>query len=172
MNKPVTHFWIKISVFCLSLKECCMTEWIVGKWSFTSGKNTNYTITEELRIYTLYVGAMGGQLLRDGIWSPCFQMLSLLAQLQALLLLVVKCWNRLPRGCGCPDPGGVQGQAGWGPGQPVLVLDMEVGGPACGGEVGASWSLRSLPTQVIPWFCDSTICFCLLHGQRQQAAYM
>ena len=27
-------------------------------------------------------------------------------------------------------PGGVQGQAGWGPGQ---VLNMEVGGPACGG---------------------------------------
>ena len=37
------------------------------------------------------------------------------------------------RGCGCPVPGGVQGQAGWRPGQPGLVLDMEVGGPACGG---------------------------------------
>ncbi len=35
-------------------------------------------------------------------------------------------------------PGGVQGQVGWGPGQPGLVLDMEVGGPACGGGVGAS----------------------------------
>jgi len=33
------------------------------------------------------------------------------------------------RGCGCPIPGGVQG---WGPGQPGLVLDMGVGGPACG----------------------------------------
>ena len=26
-----------------------------------------------------------------------------------------------------------QGQIGWVPGQPGLVLDMEVGGPACGG---------------------------------------
>jgi len=38
------------------------------------------------------------------------------------------------RGCGCPIPGGVQGQVGWGPGQPGLVLNGEVGGPAlCGG---------------------------------------
>ena len=42
------------------------------------------------------------------------------------------------RGCGCHVPGGVQGQVGWGPGQPGLVLNVEVGGPACGGEVGAS----------------------------------
>ena len=35
------------------------------------------------------------------------------------------------RGCGCPVPGGVQSQVGLGPGQPGLVLDMEVGGPAC-----------------------------------------
>ena len=35
-------------------------------------------------------------------------------------------------------PGGVQGQVGWGPGQPGLVLGMEVGSPACGrGRVGA-----------------------------------
>ena len=32
------------------------------------------------------------------------------------------------RGCGCPIPGGVQGQDGWGPGQPGLVPDQEVGG--------------------------------------------
>ena len=25
------------------------------------------------------------------------------------------------RGCGCPIPGGTQGQVGWGPGQPELV---------------------------------------------------
>ena len=37
------------------------------------------------------------------------------------------------RGCGCLIPGGVQGQVGWGPGRPGLVLNMEVGGPACGG---------------------------------------
>ena len=29
-------------------------------------------------------------------------------------------------------PGGVQGRVGWGPGQPGLVLNVEVGGPACG----------------------------------------
>jgi len=34
-------------------------------------------------------------------------------------------------------PGGVQGQVGWGPGQPGLVLDMEVSSPACGRVVGA-----------------------------------
>ena len=36
------------------------------------------------------------------------------------------------RGYGCPIPGGVQGQVGWGPGQPGLLLNGEVGGPACG----------------------------------------
>ena len=36
------------------------------------------------------------------------------------------------RSCGCPVPGGVQGQVGWGPGQPGLVLDMEVGGRGVG----------------------------------------
>ena len=42
------------------------------------------------------------------------------------------------RGCGCLIPGHVQSQVGWGPGQPGLLLDVEVGGPACGGEVGGS----------------------------------
>jgi len=37
------------------------------------------------------------------------------------------------RGCGCPVPGGVQGQVGWGPGQRDLALNVEVGGSACGG---------------------------------------
>ena len=32
------------------------------------------------------------------------------------------------RGCGCPVPGGIQGQLGWGPGQPRLVLNVEVAG--------------------------------------------
>jgi len=32
---------------------------------------------------------------------------------------------------------GVQGQVGWGPGQPGLVLNVEVGGPACSRLVGA-----------------------------------
>jgi len=35
------------------------------------------------------------------------------------------------RGCGCPIPGGIQGQAGCGSGQPGLV----VGNLACGREV-------------------------------------
>ena len=39
------------------------------------------------------------------------------------------------RGCGCLVPGGVQGQVGWGPGQPGLVLNVEIGGPACGREL-------------------------------------
>ena len=42
------------------------------------------------------------------------------------------------RGCGCPIPGGVQGQVGWGLRQPGLVFSVEVGGPACGRGVGDS----------------------------------
>ena len=53
------------------------------------------------------------------------------------------------RSCGCSTPGGVQGQVGWGLGQPGLVLNGEVVGPACGGGVGASCSLRFLLTQAI-----------------------
>ena len=50
---------------------------------------------------------------------------------------VVRSWNRLSReAVDAPLPGGVQGQVGWGPGQPGLVLNVEVGGPACGGGVG------------------------------------
>ena len=40
------------------------------------------------------------------------------------------------RGCGCPVPGGVQGQVGWGHGQPGVVPDLEVAGPACDRRVG------------------------------------
>ena len=35
--------------------------------------------------------------------------------------------------CGCPITGGFQFQNAWGPGQPGLVLNVEVGSPACGG---------------------------------------
>ena len=42
------------------------------------------------------------------------------------------------RGCGCPVPGGVQGQVGWGPEQPGLALNGEVGGSACGRGTGDS----------------------------------
>jgi len=33
-------------------------------------------------------------------------------------------------------PGGVQDQVGWGPRQPSLVPDLEIGGPTCGRGVG------------------------------------
>jgi len=47
--------------------------------------------------------------------------------------------EQLPeRGCGCPISGGVQGQVGWGPGQPGVVLNVEVGSSACSRGVGAS----------------------------------
>ena len=47
-------------------------------------------------------------------------------------LLSCSALMRLPRELWCPIPGGAQGQVGWGPGQPGLVLNVEVGGPACG----------------------------------------
>ena len=40
------------------------------------------------------------------------------------------------RGCGCPTPGGVQDQVGWGPGHPGLGPHLEVGGLACGSGFG------------------------------------
>ena len=33
-------------------------------------------------------------------------------------------------------PAGVQDQAGWCPGQPGLVPDLKIGGPACGWGIG------------------------------------
>ena len=42
------------------------------------------------------------------------------------------------RGCGYLVPGGIQGQVGWGPGQPGLLLNVEVSGPAVAGGVGDS----------------------------------
>jgi len=44
------------------------------------------------------------------------------------------------RGCGCPIPGSVQGQFGWGPAHCGPVLNVEVGGPALSGD----WSLMIL----------------------------
>ena len=62
---------------------------------------------------------------------------------------VVRCWQRLPREVvDTPSiPEGVQGQAGWGPGQPGLVLNVEVGGPACG---GGGWSFIILEVPSSP----------------------
>ena len=48
-------------------------------------------------------------------------------------------------GCGCPIPGGIQGQAGCGSGQPDLV----VGDPAHGRGVETRWSLWSFSIQAI-----------------------
>jgi len=48
------------------------------------------------------------------------------------------CKHITQRGCGCPIGGGVQEKDGWGAGQPGLVLNVEVGGPACGKGVGDS----------------------------------
>jgi len=55
---------------------------------------------------------------------------------------MVRCWNSCPKRLWMPHPSleVFQGQVGWGPGQPGLVLNVEVGGPACGGggRVGAA----------------------------------
>ena len=51
----------------------------------------------------------------------------------SFLQRVVRCWNRLHgEAVDAPVPEGVQGQIEWGPGQPGLVPDLEVSGPACG----------------------------------------
>ena len=42
----------------------------------------------------------------------------------------------------CPIPGGIQGQDGWDPGQPDLVL----GSPAHGWGLGTRCTLKSPPT--------------------------
>ena len=47
------------------------------------------------------------------------------------------------RGCGCPIPGGVQDQVGWGPGQPGVVNG-----------VADSRSSRSLPARAVLCVCD------------------
>ena len=47
-------------------------------------------------------------------------------------------------GCGCIAPGGVQGQVGWDPGHPGLVLSVEVGGPICGGGGEGGWRFMIL----------------------------
>ena len=69
---------------------------------------------------------------------------------------VVRCWTAVQRGCGClvhpwrcSRPGWMGPWAAW--------AGMKCGGwwPCLWRGVGASWSLRSLPTQAILWFYDS-----------------
>ena len=62
------------------------------------------------------------------------------------------------RGCGWPVPGGVQGQVGWGRGQPGLV-NGEVGGPAWQG--GWRFMILEVPSNPRP-FCDSVYIFSVL----------
>ena len=55
----------------------------------------------------------------------------------------------------------IQGQLGWSPGQPGVVRDMEVGGPAC---ARGGWSLMILEVpsnqshSVTLWFYDEVNC--------------
>jgi len=80
---------------------------------------------------------------RGFTWDGRTAAMSLIDQLYLSLTLVMpnitKSGEGLEQaaqgGCGCPDPGSVQGQVGWGPGQPGIVLDMEIGSPACGREL-------------------------------------
>ena len=44
----------------------------------------------------------------------------------------VKPQHCCPESCGCPIPGGAQGQVGWGPGQPELVQDSQPKGVELG----------------------------------------
>jgi len=44
--------------------------------------------------------------------------------------------EQLPREVVDAHPWRCSRQVGWGPGQPGLVLNMEIGGPACGSGVG------------------------------------
>lgn len=66
---------------------------------------------------------------------------------------VVRHWNSLPGNV--VDAPSLEAfkvfKDGWGPGQPGPLGGI----PAHGSGVVARWSLRSLPTQGIPWFSDS-----------------
>ena len=95
------------------------------------------------------------------VFSLCFIIWTLLARSDVPRCWIKKGqWNRLPReAVDAPSiPGGVQDQAGWGPGQAGLVLNVEVGGPACG---RAGWSFMILEMPSNPG--HSVIMFHFLH---------
>ena len=68
-------------------------------------------------------------------------------------------------GTGCPEkvwmlhPWRCSGPGLVGTGQ----LGVAGGSPAHGRGVGAGWSLKSLPTQAILWFCGSVLCFTCIY---------
>jgi len=65
----------------------------------------------------------------------------------------VRPWHCRPEKCECPIPGGAQGQAGWGPGQPDLpggVLAMAGGWSLMSFKV---FRISSNPKVAILWFC-------------------
>jgi len=78
-----------------------------------------------------------------------------------LLFCSVQLWHSILQeqvaqgGCGCPIPGGIQGQAGCGSGHPGVV----VGDPAHSRGVENWWSLWSFSTQAILWFYILVYCF-------------
>jgi len=98
-------------------------------------------------------------------WDPqfslfCFELFTYLLPMHYQPMSVLPEWQFqctfAQGGCGCPIPGGIQGQAGCGSGQPGLL----VGNPAhsrglelderCG-----SFQPRPFYDSVIPWFYDS-----------------
>jgi len=62
------------------------------------------------------------------------------------------CHLGVTRGCGCSDPGDVQDQVGWGPGHPGQGPNPEVGGPACGREIGTWVGTPWGPFQPKPFY--------------------
>ena len=73
-------------------------------------------------------------------------------------MLVLPYPSEVQRRCGSPIPVGVQGQVGWGPGQPDLVIDLMVVIPVNGRglELDDLWG----PFQSKP-FCDPMKSLCV-----------
>jgi len=85
-------------------------------------------------------------LLHDLFWKNYYLLtfwyskLKYAIKMKSIIMMILE--HVAQRSCGCPIPGGVQGQAGWGFGQPGLVGGV----PAQGRGVGTRWSFRSCPT--------------------------